>query len=59
MPEAEVVISLEKQEWVSVVLCFIVCIWLLFHEASVNPSDGKAAGWEMGQGGGRGVLELL
>lgn len=52
MPEAKIGTSLEKQEYVSVVLYFIVCIWLLFHEASVNPSDGKAAGWEMGQGGG-------
>lgn len=54
MPEAEVVISLEKKECVSVVLCFIVCIWLLFQEASVNPSNGKAADWKMGQGGGEG-----
>lgn len=44
MPEAEIVTSLEKQAYISIALCFFVRIWVLFHEASVNPSGGKAAG---------------
>lgn len=54
MPEPEVVSSLEKQEYASIVLWFIACIWLLFDEASVNPSEGKAASWEWGRIRGEG-----